>query len=899
MKNIPDHVLEYQQGGVAPIKAPLMEGQQMSPLIQVASMPVDVGVETALRLRQQELFRDQMRQRKEEFEWQKESWKQEFDLKTQNSKAFNNLKLLEIFDNLTSQQMSTGVSRGTASRTGMPMNFHTAAQQKALQDVEVAKNKKVMDFMKSIKGDLANIDPSAYYQLRSDLAQTEGDVYRNALEQATYHQQQIDQFKEDPGSYDAELFAGGLLNYSTSQDVKSRHEMLYPSLEKMAKDTWEVTKDQWGLPQSMTFDTGLSQVFQANPDRRREFADYLINNNSATLNAKYERQKQLAAQGKAPDPGDYQTFATDYAEMLANNFLTPGYKTTGSPTKPVTSDGETSNATSPIYTPETNVQNWVGAVDAIPQAPVDANAIYNPIHISEQYRNKLLGVTGFGSDLSVKPEDLGYAPMTPEMKNSLQLIANAVTGVNGNADLSSYIDENNRLTKEGRGVVEEYKKMFAERITQGLLVTSWVDAKENGVFSTATTSDDAVKHFYNNLGSVRMMDVDTGEMLTGQDFNKRYFEDYDSSHDKMKSVTSMPGIIDPRNILPLVANENNQIVNDPGVFGASPYYMEFTEKDGTIKRFAVKREDSWLQSQVGQRYKGGSGLYQDAIRGIGTDVTPKPSDISASLNGLGATADDVSRIQNNVKSVRLGKYEMGESTIDTTVIQYDSEGKTATGKLEIIEPFSAGVGMMLMDTLATNLGPEHTVNITQGRDPNTRTMGFIVKVDDLDPFAIIDSKQHAGLNVQKIQQSLYDAEGGGRIDGTTAVKRGIIDNGVDMNLSKQFVSDWEKTMDPILPNGYKITSAFRMGDPTAGKGRTLDLTGRDETLNRWFQDNVPGIKQVSGTHTAYYQIPNTPFAVTWHQNMNLIRDDKGNVIKKVPTSGHHFDIKYANEVTLR
>ena len=105
--------------------------------------------------------------------------------------------------------------------------------------VHVAKVERISEFMSAIKGDLANIDPEQYYKLRADLSKVEGDAYRKAFEQATYHQQQIDTFKKTPEDYDAELFSMGMLNYSGS-DVNQKYDMLHPSLKKM-KETIVIT----------------------------------------------------------------------------------------------------------------------------------------------------------------------------------------------------------------------------------------------------------------------------------------------------------------------------------------------------------------------------------------------------------------------------------------------------------------------------------------------------------------------------------------------------------------------------------------------------------------------------------------------------------------------------------
>jgi len=904
MRNVPEHVLNYQQGGVAPIQAPLMEQQNMAPLIQVASMPVDVGVETALRLRQQQIQRDQLALHEDELAWRKEAWKSEFDLKTQQNKAFNSLKLIEIFDGLMGDQMSTGVSKSAASQYGLPTNFHTAAQQKALQDVHVAKVERISEFMSAIKGDLANIDPEQYYKLRADLSKVEGDAYRKAFEQATYHQQQIDTFKKTPEDYDAELFSMGMLNYSGS-DVNQKYDMLHPSLKKMKETIWNTKKEEWGLPQMMDMGDGIRQIFQTSRDRRQEFANDVIQNYSRTIHAKWELQRKLAADGVAPDPGDYETYATNYAGMLAESLQSHDVKL-GSTPKIDTEAANGDAANSPLYTPEATVQNWVGAVDAVPTMAIEAKNVFNPFKNSEEYSSKLIGVTGFGSDLSIQPSDLpGSQPLTPEMKTTLQIAVNAVTGSNTDVPLDKYLTSDNILTKDGKQALEKFAEKASERINTGIIVTSFPDIKDDGVFSTATSNESVVKQFYDQLGAQQLINIATGEMLTGQDLKHRYFKDYDSSESKMREATSIPGIIDPRNILPMVAKQGNQIVQNASVFGAAPYYMEFTTPEGEVIQFAAKREDTWLQSAAGQRYKGGNSLYNNAVSGVGTKVPVDQTAVIQSMTGYPVPIETISRIQRNLSGVRLGKYEGAQGPIDTTVIEYGEDStKTATGKLEIVEPYSAGKGIIFMDALSKGVGAGHTVNITQGRDPSTGIMGYVVKVDDQKPFVLVDDNQHAELNLQKIQQAVIDADGDGREDGSANFKNAIIgtDNQgrrIDMNLSKQFNQDWATTMDPILPNGYKITSAFRMGDPTAGKGRTIDLTGHDKDLNEWFMTNVPGLKKVSGTETSYHRIPNTPFAVTWHQNMNLIRDAAGNVIKKVPTVGHHFDIKYANEVTLQ
>ena len=122
---------------------------------------------------------------------------------------------------------------------------------------------------------------------------------------------------------------------------------------------------------------------------------------------------------------------------------------------------------------------------------------------------------------------------------------------------------------------------------------------------------------------------------------------------------------------------------------------------------------------------------------------------------------------------------------------------------------------------------------------------------------------------------------------------------LDRNLSRQFVSDWGVYMDPYLPPGYGVTSGYRQGDTTAGKGRTIDLTGRDQEVITWFKENVPGLERTNGREVKHYKIPGTPFAVAWHQNWNITYDDNGNVISKTPAkTGWHFDIKYADDVKV-
>lgn len=896
MRYIPEHVL--QAGGTVPINTPLMEQTNLTPLIQVASIPVDSGVRTALELRQQQLYRDNLELQREEFEWRREKWEEEFDLRKQEYKANNTLTLLSMYDKMVRGQMETGAPGGT----GLPSNFHTPGQLKARSDVTVAKHERVAEFMDSIHGNIANIDPAEYFRVGADLAKLEGDSYQRALAQATAHHQQMEAYKKTPGDYDAELFTYNLLKYSDSQDIDEEYNMLHPSLSKAAKDAFEANKDKWGIAQEVQYDDGIKIFFQENPDIRKEFAQEIVTGHSATLAAKYQMLKDLSSQGKAPDPGDFQTWAADYVEGVANTFLSPSYKAVGSPIKPDAKTTKDEGASlSPIYTPETNTAGWVSAVDANVPIPIDIDihGIFKADTPASKWKpSETLGT--FGSDIS-SSDSIVHLPLTPTEKSQVEIAAKALYEGGAQAELTKWIDGEGILTEEGRKGLKEYRDKFKEKITQGVSLIQWQDIKDDGVISNAPGSKEAVNNFFTNYTGVTMMNLSNGEMMTGEDFIKKYSADFDNDINKMKEAMNIPGIIDPRNILQMVAQGGNQIA-DPSFMGAAPYYATMIDKKGRTQRFAMKREDQWLQSAAGKTYRAGNMFYTDAVSGLGTQVPFNEKAFEMAISTLpGATPEEKKRILDNMQGVRLNQYETEDGRRENIVFEYgNNASEVANGKLEIAEPYTIPTGFAILDHLTSNLGADHDVLVTQGRNPNNGAMGWVIKIDDQDAFAVTQGSPEQNANMKlMLNQAIMDTKGGGRDNAALYFKNAVFDQTVDPRVSKQFIDDWSKHMDPILPPGYKITSAFRFGDPTAGKGRTIDLTGRDDTLTSWFQTHVPGLTKTGGTKVEHYQIPGTPFAVAWHQNMQLIRDNAGNVVEKRPVSGYHFDIKYSNEANLK
>lgn len=307
----PEYLL--QQGGVAPIQTSRMEFVNSTPLIQVASMPIDSGVTQGIQLRGQQLQRDQLRYQLDAFEWQKEKWKEELGLRENELRTKNLTAYFGLVDKMLNLNTSTGISSSAASKTGAPTNYHTLSQMQADADVQKEMKNIALNFLDGIKTDLSNFDPNKFLDTYKDAFNISRDKQRKALSQAYRYQPEIDAFKKNPEKYDEEVHMWRYNEYVNS-GLDYNKKLNIPNIREIAKEFLESRKGTYGVPREL--DTGNAiAVLQTSGNLREEFLGYLGSNYKSVLAEKWAVDSEMK-KAYGLEPVDFETYVTSLAASL-------------------------------------------------------------------------------------------------------------------------------------------------------------------------------------------------------------------------------------------------------------------------------------------------------------------------------------------------------------------------------------------------------------------------------------------------------------------------------------------------------------------------------------------------------------------------------------------------------
>jgi len=309
---------KYQTGGatVSPVTAPVMQHANLTPLIQVASTPIDEGSRVGLQVRQQNIMRDRMDMMRDQFEWRKEA----FEYQKQQDSLNNAIQMIKLTSTL-------GAPTGAKSGSGVATNFHTTHQHQ----VDYKMRQEAAELKRQFAENFENYDsknPSMlvgkYFETASKIENLYTKKRAKAVAQATKYQKQMDLYEKDSDKYDDYLYASKAQQYLSS-DLNYNENLLYVDTKKLVADYWKENKtsmwanaSQEGVMTNAHVTASLEHYLNNNIDANKTYMEYYKLQKSA-VQQKLESGEELTA--------DEEKMATmsfnEYKKMSTKQKLLP------------------------------------------------------------------------------------------------------------------------------------------------------------------------------------------------------------------------------------------------------------------------------------------------------------------------------------------------------------------------------------------------------------------------------------------------------------------------------------------------------------------------------------------------------------------------------------------------
>lgn len=943
MKKKPIYLL--QMGGVLPVQAPIGPSENSAPLIQTASMPIDSGANILLGLRQQrmqerlfnkelafkekmagkddERWKAQLALQKEQFAWQKESylkdfeqrasqWDTEFNLRRKMADIDLFFKKYDMYSSmLPSMTGPTGGNSRTKDAYGLSSGWHSAYQANRVSQARQAAMDSVMDLATS-----GGIDEFQDVEDRDKLMNMSPEMmeYANIISMASrqqmIHEQQIAEFRKNPDKYDKNYFEYMLEKVHASNSFEDVYNLLLPSIHEASKEFFEKYEDVYGRGKVVDLGDGVRAIERENVDLTEDYVAWGKFAYSDALKKLYQMELE---EGTTSKDIPFETYADEYLRRSANAAYIPkieyeGHNWDGSkqgPSRvrrsgPYGSDQMTYEVL-PIR--QAKVEGVGGksirnTTLVSPNFLADAVMTQNPVSaaITEIYSDRQSRLAGTIGKYRIREGGEEQFNMLLE-----DFLGGTVTGdsltINETGQvipLSDLRNEEGFLTLEGRKIYEDYLKIEKLPINSNISYLPYPDFKENGMYSAGSLGKELDENTYNAFvsGSRKIKDLQTGEIFTEQQFRRKYGDHWDEIE---KSWTAH-GIADYKNLLAIMGN--TWISDDPGRFGVFPHIITVTTDDGKKKHdFALTRSEQFI-NEDNLMYKGGTMIYATAMAGRGYRATVPEQAFYDTFKNTGVPLETQKQLYGKIKNVRDSK-GAGDSSVS---MQWDDKSG-GTGTIFLRDPHLAGKAAVLMNNIMEEASPDDHFELYQiTQDGQAK---FYVNANGR-------RSQLVPIEQEGISEILEEEASRGSA-GLEDARRWFInaefsdDPNLLTEMNKGFVQWWADEVDHRFGEiKYPISSGNRPGDNSdAGKGLSMDIGGRNPEVVNWFMTNVPGLEKTD-VGVKYYSIPDSHFAVAWHRNMTVDRDENGHVIpgtKKViplnePGGGYHFDIKLKSRVDL-